>query len=329
MPQDVVVVFIHGINTTAQNYYEPLRDRILAGLPDDAKPHAIFRAVFWADIVRGRQQEYLNYAKLQAKFKANEFHRMVIEGLGDAAAYQKTEKRENSAYYEIQARIRKTIRDAALPGYDARPLVFIAHSLGCHIVSSYAWDLHKFKDPQAAVSREMDDGTRRFLTALDTKTSFERLDTFAGFVTMGCNMPLFTFTFGPQYVYPMTRAHRDEAHPAFPGPSLDTDTRTKAHWENYYSANDPLGYPLKPLNDAYEAEPLLSDHQVVTEGWWRATFMRKYAMLQAHQGYWTNPAVASGAARMIDGLIHAGRHPVVSGKPPTLFPTRPTSTTES
>ena len=30
-------------------------------------------------------------------------------------------------------------------------------------------------------------------------------------------------------------------------------------WLNYYSVNDPFGYPLKPLNDDYDDERLLTD----------------------------------------------------------------------
>lgn len=318
MPQDVVVVFVHGINTTCQDYYEPLRDRILARLDRDIKGNVIFRAVFWADIVRGRQQEYLNYAKLQAGFKANAFHKMVIEGLGDAAAYQKTEKRANSAYYEIQARIRKTIRDAALPGYDTRPLVFISHSLGCHIVSSYAWDLHKFKDPQAALSGNLDEGTERFLSSLATKTAFERLDTFAGFVTLGSNMPLFTFTFGPQNVFPITHAHHPQAAAPFPGPALDDHTAAIARWENYYNRHDALGYPLKPLNDAYDDEKRLKDYELGPRSWGR--IFGKYAMQTAHNSYWTDPAVARGAAGLIADIALAPERNRVPKPQVQLFP---------
>lgn len=319
MPQDVVVLFIHGINTSSQDYYLPLRDRILDRLPKALREHAIFRSVFWADIVRGRQQEYLSYAELQAGFKASTFHKMVIEGLGDAAAYQKTENRANSAYYEIQRRIRKVIRDAALPGHDTRPLVVVAHSLGCHIMSSYAWDLHKFKANHGAHDpRNLDDEEKRFVAALANKTAFERLDTFAGFITMGCNMPLFTFTFGPQHVFPMTYPYRQGVAPAFPGPALDDASRGRAGWRNYYSLNDPLGYPLKPLNDAYDNEPLLTDNRVVSEGWYR--LLGRFAMMQAHIGYWKNATVASGAASLIEGLIGAADPEKVSGAPPVLFP---------
>lgn len=317
MPQDVVVVFVHGINTTCQDYYEPLRDRIHAALPKAAKPHAIFKAVFWADIVRGRQQEYLQYAKTSpAKFRANDFHRMVIEGLGDAAAYQKTKERRNSAYYEIQGRVRKTIRDAALPGADDRPLVFIAHSLGCHIASSYAWDLHKFKYPQPDYPADPEEAW--FTQSLKSATAFERLDTFAGFVTMGSNMPLFTFTFGPQYVFPITHAYHPHAAAPFPGIALDDHTSAISRWENYYNRHDALGFPLKPLNDAYDDEKRLQDHQLGPRSWGR--IFGKYAMLTAHNSYWTDPQVARGAAALIADIVQAPERRPIKKPLVTLFP---------
>lgn len=324
MPQDVVVVFVHGINTTCQDYYEPLRDRILRKLPKDARGRVIFRAVFWADIVRGRQQEYVHYAKTSADFRPTVAHRMVIEGLGDAAAYQKIE-RKNSAYYDIQARVRKTIQDVALRDQDDRPLVFITHSLGCHIVSSYAWDLHQCKHPALAFKdKQIDKGTQAYIDSLPGKTRLERLDTFAGFVTLGSNMPLFTFALGPQHVFPITKPQHDEMKPAFPGPNLGPATRHKACWLNYYSINDPLGYPLKPLNDAYDDEPLLSDHPTVSEGWLRSSFcpqrLRPLLSMAAHQGYWRDPKVASGIAKLLNDLIQADDTATVqSAKPVNLF----------
>ena len=52
-------------------------------------------------------------------------------------------------------------------------------------------------------------------------TDFRRLDTLAGLVTFGSNIPLFTFTFGAARIYPLTRAPSDDAggtlKPAFPG----------------------------------------------------------------------------------------------------------------
>lgn len=323
MGKDVVVIFVHGIGITNQNYYESMRDSLIAILPPKTRQYVTFRAVFWADIVRGRQQEYVLYATASTPFSGNPLHKLVIEGLGDAAAYQKTRSRNNSAYYEIQARLRRTIRDAVNSRTDSRPLIFIGHSLGCHIVSSYAWDLHKIKvasnadnhrSSEAELTHELksrgisDPEDLRLALELQGASSLERLDTFAGFVTMGSNMPLFTFTFGPLNVHPISRsADENRFPPAFPGVALSKNERARAQWLNFYSVNDPLGYPLKPLNEAYENEALLSDNAVRSEGITRSLLfrgrLRQLNALRAHSGYWANARVLRASARLIHNLV--------------------------
>jgi len=335
MPRDVVVLFVHGINTTCQNYYEPLRDLIVKKLSRNRKTkvaeNVIFRAVFWADIVRGRQQEYIHYAKQLGQLKPHALHTMVLEGLGDAAAYQKTERQQNSAYHDIQRRVHTALADVTTPGEDARPLIVIAHSLGCHVISSFAWDLFKLKnheafevlgkmsDDQADFDRateergpksvQLDAVTQRFIKSLPKRTALQRLDTLAGIVTVGNNMPLFTFVHGPQHVVPVFCVPKKVAcQPAFPGVALTPAVSALAKWINIYSENDPLGYPLKPLNDAYDNEPRLQD--IVTRSEWHAPrnwrewlklhafnlfCIREGFALSAHVGYWHDPKVAAEA----------------------------------
>jgi len=296
-----------------------MRDEILRALPRSTRRSANFHSVFWADIVRGRQQEYLLYARTSTRFYGGPLHKLVIEGLGDAAAYQKTWERVDSAYYQIQSRLKRTLSEVTLGEDDARPLVFIAHSLGCHIVSSFAWDVHKLKlrsnfeggaDARKDVFQHRPYNDRDYSDELQGKSRFERLDTFAGFITMGSNMPLFTFALGPKNVHPISRSQNLTLFdPAFPGSALEPYSRAQSRWLNYYSVNDPLGYPLKPLNDAYDDEPLLSDISVASEGWLRALFLRgrlrQLNALSAHNGYWSNRKVIRGAARLINDLANA------------------------
>ena len=320
-PQDVVVIFVHGINVNSQDFYVGMRDRLLAALPKKARECAIFRAAFWADIVRGRQQEYTLYARERSCFSDTALHKLVIEGLGDAAAYQKTPWRQNSAYYEIQARMRRAIHDVCLGPNDRRPLVFIGHSLGCHIISSYCWDIHTLKAPGAEQKMaEWDQATRRNESDTGLNAPFERLETLAGLVTMGSNQPLFTFTFGPQFVHPITRSlNPGTLDPAFPGAALGEALKARAKWLNYYSRNDPLGYPLKPLNDAYDEEERISDIHARSEGLWRSLLperLRPFAALKAHTGYWTNPKVVRGAAKLIEDIIYAEQRAARHGGAP-------------
>lgn len=308
MVQPVAVVFVHGINTLETGYHAPMQAALEAGLPPKLREHVTFRAVFWAGRVRHRQQQYLDAVAERGLFKDTGHRRLVIQGLGDAAAYQKTKSYKNSAYYEIQEDVRLVLEDLDRQGLPDRPLVFIGHSLGCHIISSFAWDINSIKHLSAARLASDDVETGKFAAYLRGGSPFRRLDTLAGLVMMGSNMPLFTFTFGPDRVFPITRSRDEEERPAFPGHGLGAKTLSRARWVNYYSRNDLLGYPLKPLNEAYAAEPLLNDIEVASEGLMRRLVSYAappLAAYRAHTGYWTNPKVVRGAAALIASIATA------------------------
>ena len=293
MANSVAVLFVHGINVFktdfARDMEKVLKKRISKFISVN------YANVFWGDIVRTRQKTYLDRAVQEGGIGNSTFRRFIVQGLGDASAYQKTRQRKDSAYYDIQARVRMAINNLATPGEPNRPLVVIAHSLGCHIMSSFAWDLNKLKQqPPAQLSPEDQ------LILEDATTPFKLLDTFAGFVTMGSNMPLFTFTFPAELVFPITSAPSGLL-PAFPGRALDSITARKARWLNFYSRNDLLGYPLEPLYAAYRADGRLKDKPVCAEGWFRF-IPSPLDALAAHSGYWTDRTVIDETVRLIEDV---------------------------
>lgn len=312
--QHVAVVCVHGINMSQMDYFDPFIERIRKRLPRQQRTFATFRNVFWADIVRGRQKDYIRHAEAMSDLRSSKIRRFVIEGLGDAAAYQKT-RLQDSAYYLIQAEIGRVLKELDGETSEPRPLIFIGHSLGCHIVSSYAWDLNKLKHRAHETAKEEDNEVSRKLDPLKDYSPFRRLETFAGFVTLGSNMPLFTFTFGPQRVYPITHSADPSVRPAFPGAALKGRALASARWLNFYSERDVLGYPIKPLNDAYAKEPRIVDIKVRSEGW----TLPPWNTIRAHTGYRTNGTVVKETARLIQDLIEAvGEVEVAVTKPGTL-----------
>ena len=314
MAQPVAVVFVHGINTEKPGYHEAMQAAILAKLPKGVREHVTFRAVFWAGRVRERQKDYLDAVRATGLFSETNLRRLVIQGLGDAAAYQKTKDFRNSAYYEIQEDVRTVLEDLDKDGLPDRPLIFITHSLGCHIASSFAWDINSIKNMTQAQVEADDKEVGKFVTYLRGGSPFRRLDTLAGVVMMGSNMPLFTFTFGPARVFPITRSRGETERPAFPGHTLDDATRDRARWVNYYSHNDLLGFPLKPLNKAYADEPRLTDIEVASEGLWLRVLgavAPVVAAYRAHTGYWTHHKVVRGAASLIAAIATANEPPPV------------------
>lgn len=311
MPRTVAVVFVHGINASDLNFAAPMRDLLTRAVPRKLRQYLKYKSVFWADVVRGRSQSYLHQARSSTRMKDTPYRRLVVEGLGDAAAYQKTRKRENSAYFTIQERVHQALKDMDAADDPNRPLVVIGHSLGCHITSSYAWDINRLKqmsDEEVAKWNEPD--VTRLVQELRSASPFRRLDTFAGFVTMGSNMPLFTFTFGPERVFPITHNLKGIRASAFPGCAVSERTLARAKWLNFFSANDLLGYPLKPLNAAYDSEQRIVDREVYAEGTMRALLLPAgLNVMRAHLGYWTNPTVIRQTAGLISSIITADDDP--------------------
>ncbi len=310
MPRKVAVLFVHGIYNLNLEYHKPMQDRIVAALPKRLREFVDFEPVNWAEIVREHQRDYLQKCAQQGLFDATTYRCMALQGLGDAAAYQKTRIHTNSSYYQIQGEVRAAIDRLDGRGEPDRPLIVIGHSLGCHILSSFAWDINTIKrfTPERLQSED-NVKVREFHDYLMKGSAFRRLDTLAGFVSMGNNMPLFTFTFGPKRIVPITQPRREGEHPAFPGEALDPAVKDRARWNNYYSRHDILGFPLRPLNGAYAAEPRLTDFEVVSEGWPKRifnTFWPALSAYSAHTGYWTTKPVIKGAARLITDIITAG-----------------------
>ncbi len=163
----------------------------------------------------------LRDAKRSGNLDFLSLRKFVLTALGDASAYQKVNGTQNTTYEQIHERVRNEIERLYTIdlGAAAKPLIILAHSLGGHIMSNYIWDMQQ--------------------SANTGVSDFESMGHLAGFVTFGCNIPLFTF------------AYRNVVPIAFPGSKVSDEVKRKAKWFNYYDPDDVLGYPLKPINAAY------------------------------------------------------------------------------
>jgi pimeloyl-ACP methyl ester carboxylesterase len=301
VPRHVAVVFVHGILANNDGFAEPMEKRLSKRLPEKLKPYVHFRSIYWAATVRDNQGDYQVRMNTSGSTWHRKLRRLVIEGLGDAAAYQKTRDRDNSIYYEAQGKISDKIKQLRAQIKVDCPLIFIGHSLGCHVISSYLWDLNRLKQRTAdEIKLERDPRARSQWEELQHASDFCRLDTCAGIVTLGSNMPMFTFTFGPTNVFPITSSPNDSSgnklHPAFPGAALPPALRDKARWLNFYSGLDILGFPLKSINDEYRDADIIRDIRVWSGAPW---FIPYVWCIFAHTRYWTNRAVLSHTVDLI------------------------------
>lgn len=311
MARDVAVLFVHGINVASQDYAKPAIERLRSQIGKDLRRHATFASAFWGDIVRNHQTNFLERVRNnellvnKADLKPTRSRRLALEGLGDAAAYQKTPKRLNAPYFLIQDVVRKALKGLEVRDDPSRPLVVIGHSLGCHILSSFIWDVNTAKQYTEAELKVHDQPTRDYHAYLTASSPFCRLDTLAGVVTMGSNMPLFTFTFEPHDVTPITKSRPGKVA-AFPGRGLTEDQKRKARWLNFYSRNDLLAYPLKPLYQLPAEYDLLQDIHVRSEGVLASpALFSPLNAFRAHTRYDRNRTVIRQTARLIQDVIEA------------------------
>ncbi len=275
MSYRVGVLVVHGMGSQKPGFSENLRKGIGRHL-DELRDQVCWQEAHWADVLEPRQ-DLLWQRMAGARSpegdsldldwrKAREF---VVHSFGDALAYHRDYCADN-AYRQIHHAISSNLGKlyAALDN-PAAPIVVMAHSLGCHIMSDYIWDRQK--------RRNGDDLTP--------------LDQLLAFVTFGCNIPLFSMAM--DCAYPMT----------LPGPGIPPGPlREHSRWLNFFDADDVLGWPMKPLYDNCQDD--FSDVQKATVRRIEDRTIGVGGLLDgwtpiSHGGYWEDRDLARPVARYL------------------------------
>ena len=182
-------------------------------------------AVNWHPAVQTYQENLwgrLNTKEHGLKFKG--LRKFVLYTISDNVAYSGYPDKYNTAYEAIHSIIHKYVVKLKDTLEDNAPLIMIASSLGTVIVSNYIWDRqHPEEEDKLGAS------------------AFERMETLTGLYTFGNNMPIYLGS------YEVDKLEAIQ----FPSQALPGHLKPLARWENIYSKRDPMGYPLKTINDTY------------------------------------------------------------------------------
>ncbi len=261
MAKKLAVAVIHGIGSQGDTrppttkdlvFSKELRDRVRLEMgPARFDGNIAWREIFWSDVLQARENAYL--ASIKRRTRGDRIRSFILCNLADASAYRKTGDVADTTYEDIHARVRTTVKDLEGDVEQDAPLVILAHSLGGHIMSNYIYDV--MKTPSLA------------------PTIFQRLKTMGGFVTFGCNIPLFTFAYRPNKIFPIK----------FPGTNLPADKIFSPWWLNFYDKDDILGYPLKDIGPNYEK---LVDSRQMRETPINAGGALSFWNPLSHNGYW-------------------------------------------
>ena len=280
MAKKLGIGVIHGMGTHGPEFAKDMIEEIgrrIKNKHGKDETEVAWQPIHWSDILEQRQTDYLEAIKAGANVDYIKLRGFLIKALGDSSAYQRIHGQANDIYTQIHARIGDhiaTLRNEV--NDDSAPLIILAHSLGGHMMSNYIYDLQN-----------------NMAVATAAANDFEQFKTFAGFITFGCNIPLFTLAYDPVVAI------------NFPPPEIvGTPLGAKAKWRNYYDPDDILGYPLKLIGRPPAAGGGPSYDDVVDEdipinvGGWLSSWNPV-----SHNGYWTDNDFTKPVAKFIAGFL--------------------------
>lgn len=234
MSKELAVVVVHGMGDTHRKYDRDLRSRLRERLGAAGWARISWHAAYYQDVLQANQERLMKDTVRQADVDWLKLRRFALYGFSDAAAMGSRPHTIGSVYQQVQKRILDALETAlASLGDPKKPVVLIAHSLGCQVASNYIWDAQQ-RSVEAGVFRaDLPDPIGK-QTAEDR---FVRLKTLRTFITTGCNIPIFIAGLPKGKIEPI----------------LVNARGWHLRWHNYYDPDDVLGWPLHPLNRKYKA----------------------------------------------------------------------------
>jgi hypothetical protein len=288
MPYKLGVLVIHGMGSQEADFVAPMaeelrrRVRALGGDPEEICLHA----AWWAPVLRGRETELLRRMERENGLDWMTLRGFVVHALADAIAYQDTASRVATGQINVYRQVHQEIRNAmgtlrqrmrhgAGDNAPEAPLVVIAHSLGCHMISNYIWDVRD--SPRAS----------------PPANPFEGFRTLTSMVMMGCNIPLFTLAY--TNLQPI-RFPTPGLSPYFRAGTQPEDIAGVSKWLNFYDPDDVLGYPLRSLGGTFKER--VSEDVAVNAGGPLSTWNPL-----SHNRYWTDNDVTTRVAGLLHGIL--------------------------
>jgi len=233
--KEIALITLHGMGEVKDGYYLDLEEGLKKRLGNEWTKVS-FHDVQYAPILQTPQNKLWKeiLSTPENDIDATKLRKFFLFGFGDAGSLEYSAHNDAVKYIAVQKKIQKVLMDAyrELGEDKSKPVVIIAQSLGCQVISNYLWDAEKGKYIFEDVSG-IDPNTLDFL----------KLKSLRKLVTTGCNIPLFISGISPRKAFKKPHA--------------------KFEWDNYYDPDDVLGWPLKQLGSSFKH---INDHDVNSGG---------------------------------------------------------------
>lgn len=275
MGKTVALITIHGMGDTERDYYTGFYDQMKRSLGDQLWPQVIFKPLYYQDILQGQQEAVLGRIRDQVDWI--KLRRFLLYGFSDAASLEYKKRVKNSPYYLTQKMIMQAMDEIFdETGTRKIPVIIVANSLGCQVISSYIWDAQRIDASVGVWSMERNDEVAEG----SPRDEFRRMKTIQGFCTLGCNIPIFV------------AGHKNIE--AIKPPTA------QFKWYNFYDKDDVLGWPLQPLSQSYEK--LVEDIQInVGRGLFSKIFKSWNPL--SHGQYWQDKKVIRHVSETMKTIV--------------------------
>lgn len=217
------------------SYFSDLEDELKKRLGNDWT-RISFQNVQYAPILQKPQKKLWRdmITTEENDIDSTKLRQFFLYGFGDAGSLEYSGRNDKVTYLKVQKQIQTALKHAYLD-FDkdnSKPVVIIAQSLGCQVISNYLWDAQKDKN----IFENTDSIDPNLL-------DFLRLKSLKQLVTTGCNIPLFIGGIKNRQCF---------------GKPND-----QFKWDNYYDPDDVLGWPLKQLGPSFN---IVNDHDINAGG---------------------------------------------------------------
>ena len=274
MEKALAVVAVHGMGDTDKNFDKKLKSRMRGRLGEEHWSRVSWNTVYYQPVLQKNQKRVMDATLRMADVDWIKLRRFFLYGFSDAAGMESRPYARNSVYQKIQEAVLKGLDRAWADLDDPRcPLVIVAHSLGCQVISNYIWDAQRVSCGAGVFRNDL----RNPIGKRSPQDKFRRLKTLRFLFTSGCNIPIFIAGKPENKIKPVTVNARG----------------WNFRWQNYYDPDDVLGWPLHPINAAYRAAVAVEE-SINTGG-----LLNSWTPL-SHSAYWTD-------ADFLDPLEHGIR----------------------
>ena len=270
--KEVALITLHGMGAFKQGYEEDLQEK-LAKRMGNAWHKVSFQVVDYYSLTHNNQEQLWKKIKSEPNndIDWHGLRQWFLYSFSDAASLEHSAHRDINLYLDTQYAIRDCLMTALneLGNDPTKPVVIVAQSLGCQVISNYLWDAGHDK---YFFSLEKNPS---FNSYTENEKAFLKLHSLRNLVTTGCNIPLFNGGFSQRKCFDASHLHEFK-------------------WDNYYDADDVLGWPLRQLDDSYH---IVHDHAInagkLLTSWNPAS----------HGGYWSDNDVIKPLANSLIQLL--------------------------